>query len=113
MNPFPQKKIMTFNKHIKDFTFHVNYQVKLKRKKLDFQEKMATTLKLNLIRLIWGKILFKKRLQSLRMFLTLCCNKPNQCLRTKLCISLDNLCTKQTREILSAQPAVSDAKFYN
>ena len=45
MNPFPQKKIMTFNKHIKDFTFHVNYQVKLKRKKLDFQEKIATTLK--------------------------------------------------------------------
>merc|ERR1711862_72616 len=25
MNPFPQKKIMTFNKHIKDFTFNVNY----------------------------------------------------------------------------------------
>ena len=27
MNPFPQKKIMTFNKHVKDFTFYVNYQV--------------------------------------------------------------------------------------
>merc|ERR1712107_157228 len=26
MNPFPQKKIMTFNKHVKDFTFYVNYQ---------------------------------------------------------------------------------------
>jgi len=26
MNPFPQKKIMTFNKHIKDFSFFVNYQ---------------------------------------------------------------------------------------
>jgi len=26
MNPFPQKKIMTFNKHVKDFTFFVNYQ---------------------------------------------------------------------------------------
>ena len=26
MNPFPQKKIMTFNKHTKDFTFYVNYQ---------------------------------------------------------------------------------------
>merc|ERR1712025_875557 len=25
MNPFPQKKIMTFNKHIKDFKFNVNY----------------------------------------------------------------------------------------
>merc|ERR1719347_2326499 len=25
MNPFPQKKIMTFNKHIKYFTFNVNY----------------------------------------------------------------------------------------
>jgi len=25
MNPFPQKKIMTFNKHQADFTFHVNY----------------------------------------------------------------------------------------
>merc|ERR1719206_767870 len=25
MNPFPQKKIMTFNKHLKDFTFNVNY----------------------------------------------------------------------------------------
>jgi len=25
MNPFPQKKIMTFNKHVKDFTFNVNY----------------------------------------------------------------------------------------
>lgn len=25
MNPYPQKKIMTFNKHIKDFTFYVNY----------------------------------------------------------------------------------------
>merc|ERR1711874_588937 len=25
MNPYPQKKIMTFNKHIKDFTFNVNY----------------------------------------------------------------------------------------
>merc|ERR1719309_307857 len=26
MNPYPQKKIMTFNKHVKDFTFYVNYQ---------------------------------------------------------------------------------------
>jgi hypoxia up-regulated 1 len=25
MNPFPQKKIMTFNKHQQDFTFNVNY----------------------------------------------------------------------------------------
>jgi len=25
MNPFPQKKIMTFNKHVKDFRFYVNY----------------------------------------------------------------------------------------
>lgn len=25
MNPFPQKKIMTFNKHVKDFKFNVNY----------------------------------------------------------------------------------------
>lgn len=25
INPFPQKKIMTFNKHVKDFTFNVNY----------------------------------------------------------------------------------------
>merc|ERR1712012_111794 len=25
MNPFPQKKIMTFNKHVKDFVFNVNY----------------------------------------------------------------------------------------
>lgn len=25
MNPFPQKKIMTFNKHLKDFKFYVNY----------------------------------------------------------------------------------------
>merc|ERR1711970_158708 len=25
MNPFPQKKIMTFNKRVKDFTFNVNY----------------------------------------------------------------------------------------
>jgi hypoxia up-regulated 1 len=25
MNPYPQKKIMTFNKHVKDFTFYVNY----------------------------------------------------------------------------------------
>merc|ERR1719210_1819470 len=25
MNPYPQKKIMTFNKHVKDFTFNVNY----------------------------------------------------------------------------------------
>ncbi len=24
MNPFPQKKIMTFNKHVGDFAFHVN-----------------------------------------------------------------------------------------
>jgi len=24
-NPYPQKKIMTFNKHVKDFDFHVNY----------------------------------------------------------------------------------------
>lgn len=25
MNPFPQKKVMTFNKHVKDFGFVVNY----------------------------------------------------------------------------------------
>jgi hypoxia up-regulated 1 len=25
MNPYPQKKIMAFNKHVKDFTFNVNY----------------------------------------------------------------------------------------
>ena len=25
MNPYPQKKIMTFNKHVKDFVFNVNY----------------------------------------------------------------------------------------
>jgi len=25
MNPYPQKKIMTFNKHVKDFSFNVNY----------------------------------------------------------------------------------------
>ena len=25
INPYPQKKIMTFNKHVKDFTFNVNY----------------------------------------------------------------------------------------
>merc|ERR1712099_183020 len=25
MNPYPQKKIMTFNKHQADFTFYVNY----------------------------------------------------------------------------------------
>ncbi|XP_060083520.1 hypoxia up-regulated protein 1-like [Ylistrum balloti] len=25
MNPFPQKKVMTFNKHVKDFTFNVTY----------------------------------------------------------------------------------------
>jgi hypoxia up-regulated 1 len=25
MNPYPQKKIMTFNKHVKDFAFYVNY----------------------------------------------------------------------------------------
>jgi len=25
MNPYPQKKIMTFNKHVKDFNFFVNY----------------------------------------------------------------------------------------
>eukprot|EP00058_Branchiostoma_floridae_P024583 XP_002610073.1 hypothetical protein BRAFLDRAFT_125669 [Branchiostoma floridae] len=25
MNPFPQKKVMTFNKHTTDFEFHVNY----------------------------------------------------------------------------------------
>jgi hypoxia up-regulated 1 len=25
MNPYPQKKIMTFNKHVKDFMFYVNY----------------------------------------------------------------------------------------
>lgn len=25
MNPYPQKKIMTFNKHVKDFRFYVNY----------------------------------------------------------------------------------------
>lgn len=25
MNPFPQKKIITFNKHKSDFTFSVNY----------------------------------------------------------------------------------------
>lgn len=25
MNPFPQKKIITFNKHTNDFDFHVNY----------------------------------------------------------------------------------------
>merc|ERR1712098_394558 len=24
-NPYPQKKIMIFNKHVKDFTFNVNY----------------------------------------------------------------------------------------
>ena len=24
MNAFPQKKIMTFNKHVDDFTFYVN-----------------------------------------------------------------------------------------
>ena len=26
MNPYPQNKIMTFNKHVKDFTFNVNYE---------------------------------------------------------------------------------------
>lgn len=25
MNPFPQKKVMTFNKHMKDFSFNVTY----------------------------------------------------------------------------------------
>ena len=25
MNPFPQKKVMTFNKHLKDFDFNVTY----------------------------------------------------------------------------------------
>lgn len=25
MNPFPQKKVMTFNKHTSDFSFSVNY----------------------------------------------------------------------------------------
>jgi hypoxia up-regulated 1 len=25
MNPFPQRKVMTFNKHFKDFTFDVRY----------------------------------------------------------------------------------------
>lgn len=25
MNPYPQKKILTFNKHQSDFTFTVNY----------------------------------------------------------------------------------------
>lgn len=25
MNPYPQKKILTFNKHIDDFTFYVSY----------------------------------------------------------------------------------------
>lgn len=25
MNTFPQKKIITFNKHTNDFDFHVNY----------------------------------------------------------------------------------------
>lgn len=25
MNSFPQKKIITFNKHMNDFDFHVNY----------------------------------------------------------------------------------------
>ena len=25
MNPYPQKKVMTFNKHTKDFSFDVSY----------------------------------------------------------------------------------------
>ena len=25
MNPYPQKKVMTFNKHTSDFNFNVNY----------------------------------------------------------------------------------------
>jgi len=25
MNPYPQKKILTFNKHVGDFTFYVSY----------------------------------------------------------------------------------------
>jgi hypoxia up-regulated 1 len=25
MNPFPQKKVMTFSKHLKDFDFNVSY----------------------------------------------------------------------------------------
>lgn len=25
MNPYPQKKILTFNKHVSDFTFYVSY----------------------------------------------------------------------------------------
>lgn len=25
MNPYPQKKVMTFNKHLKDFSFNVTY----------------------------------------------------------------------------------------
>lgn len=25
MNPYPQKKVMTFNKHFKDFSFNVSY----------------------------------------------------------------------------------------
>lgn len=25
MNPYPQKKVMTFNKHVKDFSFNVSY----------------------------------------------------------------------------------------
>lgn len=25
MNPFPQKKILTFNKHVNDFDFNVHY----------------------------------------------------------------------------------------
>ena len=25
MNPFPQKKIITFNKHVDDFSFNVHY----------------------------------------------------------------------------------------
>ena len=25
MNPYPQKKVMTFNKHFKDFSFDVRY----------------------------------------------------------------------------------------
>lgn len=25
MNPYPQKKVLTFNKHTEDFTFYINY----------------------------------------------------------------------------------------
>ena len=50
MNQFPQKKIMTFNKHVTDFSFNVNYN------ELEYLSQKEVRCETNLILFIWSSL---------------------------------------------------------